>query len=444
MLPPEIVLPKIITLFKQQAQENQKLANSILEYIDFYKFNPYVFSFIEKSIISEDTDLQQKFSLIGYLHVFPLEKVLPIVKKIYTKQDIVRLSIAKLLSFYKDNETKDMLIYYLSDEIADIQFQAAKSLIERKEWDTLPLLISKIKNSSYGEKLREILLQIEDVEACRYFFMYLPLFDDMESKKIFIIQSSKYKNIYFLPTYFELYKKEKNNEIKQLLKETIQKCAVDSSKEIFIAYLQDIHLWELIIPILVKINSDIYLPYLIQIYDMLPVELQNEVDNCLLSINSSSLIYSLSHKLDTKTSLKLRCIIIKWLLQFDENYILEKIKDEVIKTKNKQILSAVIDSLQKINNHDKQIMLTKLLTKKVCNDTQLLYQLLNQIEKIVQQKKYNYMVLVDDLAKFLDHKEDYIAQKSFEIINNIFKNSSIENLKVIYPMILYCCKKKHN
>jgi len=83
------------------------------------------------------------------------------------------------------------------------------------------------------------LLQINDVSASKSFFLSLPMFTDVEIKKICIIQSSKFCEVSFLPTFIEFYQKEQNFELKQLLRKTIENYKTKDAENILIGYLEN-------------------------------------------------------------------------------------------------------------------------------------------------------------------------------------------------------------
>ncbi|MCX7940678.1 MAG: HEAT repeat domain-containing protein [Endomicrobia bacterium] len=435
ILPPQTVLPKILSLLSQQpSQQNQILIRSIAEYISYHKDEPYVYNFLKESTLSEITDLQQKFYLIQYLSVFTSEQILPIVKTLHTKQDIIRLAISKLLASYNDNETKNILISYLSDEISEIRIQAVKSLLERKHWDTIPQILPMLKVRPLSEQVFKLLNEINDTDASHQFFLSLPLFEDVEIKKLCIIQAAKFKSSEYLSTFIQLYKKERNTELRTVLKDVIEKYDTQSAQFVFIPFLYDKELYDIIIPMLIKIKSSESIPYILNIYEQLPEHIKSLIDEFIPEATNERFAYHILQKLNTK-DLHLRCVLLKTLSSFDIPHVYEMLQREIETTNNKQVIQTLILSIQRIKNYDRQALITKLLIKKCHKDIDLLTELLNQLSIIISKKEYKHSIFFPELVLLAGHKNDYISDKSIEILKDIVSSSSINEIRILYQLI---------
>lgn len=435
VLPPDYVLPKILPLLTQPlTKENQRLIEEIKNYIMFHKNNNFVFNFIQENIMSGEANLQQKFYLINYLDIFSIDLVLPIVKNVYNKQDLLRLAVAKVLSSYKDKETKEILVSYLFDEIAEIQLQAVKSLIERQEWDTIPQILVLTKSKLFGEEVLKLVEQINNIDASHHFFLAIPLFTEPKIKKLCIIQAAKFKNINYLSTFIQLYKTEKNEELREVLKNVIEKYDVPSADTVFISYIYDKDLFDITIPMLIKLKSANALPYIIDVYIHLPEHLKVLIEETLPEYNNEKLTYYLVQKLETR-NVRLRCLILKSLSSVDNMIVYNTLKHETETTKNKIIIKTLISSLARIKNYDKQVEIIKLLIKKCYTDTDLLLQLLEQLNTIVSKTEYKHSIFFPELIMLLRHKNENVVRRSLEVLKIIIKSSSIEEIRILYRLL---------
>jgi len=438
ILSPQKVLPSIVPILstQQTIQETllqQRIPIVFSNYISYYKEEIYLINFFKENILAETQSLQIKSFLINYLNFLSSSTAVTIIKQVYNKQDVIRLAVASVLCNFNDEETKNVLIEYLSDEIPEVQLQSIKSLIARKEWDVIPLILPKINNKFFGEQVKQLLLQINDISASKNFLLSLPMFTDIEIKKICIIQSSKFCDITFLPTFIELYPKEQNFELKQLLYKTIENYKIKDAENIFIAYLENKNLYNIIIPVLININSTSAIPYFIKIYPQLDLELKEKIEVFLKSCSDKEILYYLLPYVKTKDS-QLRCLIISAICSFDNPVAYNTIEKEIDTTKDKKILKTIILSLTKIKNYQHQLMFTKLLIKKCYKKSDLSEELLDQLQYIVNQP-YNYSILLEDLVSLLEYKESSIIEKSYSILQSVIKKSDLAEIRTIYSLV---------
>lgn len=436
ILPVEEVLPRILELLSYpQLQQHSLFTNAVKNYIDCHKNLVFTYSYIKDLILSPTTDLYLKSCLIKFLNIFPYEKVFPIINQVYTKQDIIRVAVATLLSSYSDIKTKEILIHYLSDEIPEVVAETVRSLIIRKEWDVLPLVVPLVKHKFCGKEIKQMLYNIDDISADKHFFSCLSLFEtDPELYELCLVLSAKHKNVEFLPVYIELYKKTKNLQIKQTLHNVIQNYTVPNTEHIFIAQLNNKELRDVVVPLLIKLQAKSSIPYLLNIYPHVSEELQVQIENFVTTVTDDSLVYHFL-TLSKIPNLPLRCLILKTLVLYDNPAVYSYIEQEINSTKNKQILTTIISSVGKVKIHDKKIIFIKLLFTKCYRDNDLLYQLLTETEKIVKTSEEKFVLLLPELVKTLSHPQGYISDKSFEILQVIIPKSTVEEVRIVYDLI---------
>ena len=145
-----------------------------------------------------------------------------------------------------------------------------------------------------------MLLEINDESASKKFFLSLSTFSDTEIKKICIIQSSKFCNVSFLATFIELYLKEQNFELKELLRKTIENYKTKDAENILITYLENKNLQDIVIPVLININSISAIPYFIKIYPRLVPELKEKIENYVKNISDKEILFYFFPYLKTK------------------------------------------------------------------------------------------------------------------------------------------------
>ena len=444
ILTPQKVLPSVVPILsKVQLQYEpvlqQKISTVFSNYVSYYKEDKYLIDFFKENILSETQSLQIRSFLINYINFLPYSIALSIINQIYNKQDVIRTAVALILSNFSDEQTKYILIEYLSDELPEVQLQAVKSLLIRKEWDVIPLILPKINNKFIGKEVKQLLLQINDVSASKYFFLSIPAFTDVEIKKICIIQSSKFCDVSYLPTFIELYIKEQNYEIKQLLRKTIENYKTKEAENILISYLENKNLQDIIIPLLININSTSALPYFIKIYPKVDFELKEKIKNFVTNVSDKELLFYILPYAKTK-NIQLRCLIISSLSSFDTPSVYATIENEINLTKNKKMLETIILSLTKIKSYQYQIKFVKLLIKKCYKEHELLEKLLEQTQNIVKQP-YKYTILFEDLVALLEHREQTIVEKSYSILQLVIKNSELAEIRIIYPLVLQVSDK---
>ncbi len=426
-LPLNFVLPKILPLLIDTDN------NVVQETKNFFienKSSEQLFNFVQEKIFSSDTELRIVQQLVELLYIFPEKKVLPIIDKIYQKNVFIRYGISALLKNYNDSYTLNILLKYLSDEIPEIRLESVKSLIARKEWQTIPLILPLIKDKHIGKEVNDLLSKIEDKESYTYFFYSIEAYKEKPIKILCISQLGKSKDIKYLPTLIEMYKSEKDNEIKTLLQTAIENYTIQEAENIFISSLYSEKMLNISIPMLVKINSYRSIPYLLNIYPKLTPYLKQQVDNFVSTISEPSLTYFFLSQINNKNvNLK---FIINTIVNFDNDLVYDFLEQLILTTKEDKLLELLTSCLVRIKNIEKKVLFTNLIFDKKKRDTEFLQKLLTTMLEIAKTSPDKCSLWIPNLVYVLDHKDQQIKSLSLEILSKIL---SKDNVEILYSLM---------
>lgn len=427
--PVEQILPLILPLFA----DSEEVIKPLEEYIELNKNKEYVFDFIVQNIYS-NTNPKIQQELISLLKFFPTEKVFPVIEKIYTKNDFIRYSIAKLLSNYNDEKTLAILNKYLNDEIPEIQVEAAKSIISRKEYPLIVFILPLLDNKFIFKEINDLLLTIEDKESYEYFFIALNQYHSENIKILCINQLGKSKNINYLMVLLELLKNRKNNKIKTCIISSIEQFCFPEAENVFIQYIYDQNsvVRDISISMLIKIKSIKSIPHLVNIYSKVNKTKRDEIEKHIISNNVREYIYFFLNELATDSLIK-KLLIIKTLMHYDSEIVYSCIEKEINTSKDNSVLETIIESLPNIKNPDKKIYFISVLLSKLYHNHQILIQLLNKIDEIVKQQQPDSCIcLIEPIIKCMSHKNIIIKNLSYEIFQKLVSEKTVV---YVYPLI---------
>ncbi|MCX7956514.1 MAG: hypothetical protein N2643_01275 [Endomicrobia bacterium] len=432
ILPVNFVFTKIMSLLVYPPEKlSQPLLDTIRNYVKHFN-NEEILNTLKQEIISENTNLQTKYYLITFLEFYPLNKTLSIINNLVDKQDIIRLAISILCASYSDNYTKSILLNYLQDEIADIRFQAAKSLLTRKNWETMPLIFNLTQDKFISEKLKEELLKVNDENSANEFLICFSLFEDKEVKKICLFQIAKYGNLENISSLMDLYELQ-DDEIKKMIREIVTNYIEKLPNTLFSTKILNKKFQEFLINEIIENNLTKSTPFLLKIYNSVNQETKLKINDLISKTSSQHLLYYLIYFLDTK-DLYLKSAIISSLMSYNEPYVYSKIEKEIIMSKNERMINSIISSLTKIMNKEKLIVFTKLIINNWSNNPYVIKNLLYKLEKLLVKDKFFAPILPEllELTKYNNETKD----KIYNIIKEIIINSNLDELRVIYPNIL--------